>query len=311
MDKKQTAQETKKTSYDDLLDLVIKNPVLKELIVPNNIATKYGLESGTKVSWADLIDEVKEDRYLELSYNMHSILNKRKENEWNFLNIPLKFQTEARKGAEAIEGLKYNKSLEIGRGAAGVVFVHDEELDICVKYLHDPNKSKNTLFQEFKLLDSASKIKFKRLNIPKPNVFIPNQNPAKNIFTMERVHGITVEQIELEPNEFLKVTTGDKNTIRIIIDDLRKHIDDYVDDIEILHKNKIIHADLHVRNVMLDENGKVYLIDFGNSIDANNPSSEYTKAESIYESLENIKEQGRDSIKNILKILFIVIFKDD
>lgn len=291
------------TEYNSIRSFIIENKEVKDLFVPVNLLKKYNVETDLKITWENVIDEVDGKYFSEIKNDISFILEQRKKLEWDIKNIPDAYVNEVRHCIDVMNQSRFNQSSFIGKGAAGIVFLQNERMDLCVKYLHDPSKSKNSIYKEFELLDRASLVEFKKIKIPKAHFLVNNRNPEKSIYSMDRIIGCNVEELIETPFIFLNMVDNDKKKILSIIENIEKNIDLYCEDIKLLHKNNIIHADLHIRNVLLSATGDIYLIDFGNSIDTINPANEYVSDSKLYESLENIKEQDIDSIKNIVGIL--------
>lgn len=75
--------------------------------------------------------------------------------------------------------------------------------------------------------------------------------------------------------------------------------------IEVLESNFIFHNDLHERNVMIDENGEVFIIDFGRSV--NNKADQEKDDQDIVRRYRDIDSQDdklieNDFIKDIINI---------
>ncbi len=66
--------------------------------------------------------------------------------------------------------------------------------------------------------------------------------------------------------------------------------------IEVLESNFIFHNDLHERNVMIDENGEVFIIDFGRSV--NNKADQEKDDQDIVRRYRDIDSQDDELIEN-------------
>jgi serine/threonine protein kinase len=91
---------------------------------------------------------------------------------------------------------------------------------------------------------------------------------------MEKVSGMTLEQLVTMPQkrtaEYPTLTT--QKIIEILEDKSLK--EKLLRDLNTLHNSGIVHNDIHARNIILNSNGVVYLIDFGNSFSTLNLPAE-------------------------------------
>lgn len=289
--------------YTEIQSLLAGNKNIKDLYVPVLLLKKYNIESGERITWADVLDEVDSVHFPEIKKDVTFIIEERGRLEWNTKGIPDKYVEEAGFCIQSMNQSHFNPDNFVGKGAAGIVFLQNEKMELCVKYLHDPAKSLNRIYKEFELLDRASSIPFNKLRVPRAHFLVNNRNPEKSIYSMDYVAGCSVEELTLSPNRFLKLIDNNREKILAIVKALEANIEVYGEDIKMMHKYNIVHADLHIRNVLISTTGELYLIDFGNSIDVNNPAGEYVSDVKLYDSLENIKEQDVDSIKNIATIV--------
>jgi hypothetical protein len=66
--------------------------------------------------------------------------------------------------------------------------------------------------------------------------------------------------------------------------------------VEVLESNFIFHNDLHERNIMIDENGEVFIIDFGRSV--NNKADQEKDDQDIVRRYRNIDSQDEGLLEN-------------
>ncbi len=304
-------QETsiQETTYEDLQQIIRQNPILKELPVPDNIILSYNLDKGTKLSWEELAEELPKEKYKEILNNFLAILHKRNEVEWDLTGLPNKYLKYAVKSVEETQDSRFNQSLFVGRGNSGIVYAQEGNENLCIKYIHTQPKDGNTIFQEFELLDYIKGINFKMIRVPGESFLTPNAiNPEKSLLVMKRVQGLSVANIGTHPDKYFNLINGDYEKLEGIIKKLEENFKIYLDDISILHKNNIIHADLHSGNVLLDKDGEIYLIDFGKSINIQKYHLKFGD-EKISDSMDNlIEREKRVDLINMKQNLTHLIF---
>ena len=290
-------QESKQESNNITIleDLILRNPIFKKLKPSQIIKNKYGIDPKKNSTWEDFIYEINNKDLETLKGDILEILEQRKKLTWDVSHVSGKYLEEANTCIEELESSKYNTAGYLGRGMAGIIFVQNNVVDCCVKYLHDPSKTKNSIPEEFSLLNRAAQLQLENLKIPRAHFLLTNIDVEKSIYTMNKIKGVNFEQI-FDSVEHLKNLLGEK------YDDFCKKMNDpsflqkLQDDLSIIHKNGIIHADIHQRNIMVDKNGDINLIDFGNSIDL-------YKTDAPYETLENLKNQDLVGVELLVKEL--------
>lgn len=216
---------------------------------------------------------------------MLSIVEKRK-NTWE-INSNEQFAEEAERAIKELSNAKFQTDLFLGRGNAGHVFVAPNTKNYCIKYLHTPDRQATSLEEEFMLLGQVNQIakNFKILRIPQAHCFAKNLNETKNFFTMQLITGLTLEQLVEFPSkreaEFENISI--ESMIALLEDKTMRQ--SLLEDLNYLHQNGVIHGDIHPRNIMLDKDGMITLIDFGNAVVPVNVSVHAT-----YDSIENVKD---------------------
>jgi tRNA A-37 threonylcarbamoyl transferase component Bud32 len=194
---------------------------------------------------------------------------------------------EAKETIQTLSNAKFQTELFLGRGNAGHVFIAPNAHGYCIKYLHSPARQATSIEEEFLLLSEVNRTakKFKSLKVPQAHCLAKNMNGTKNFFTMEQVQGLTLEQVVEFPSK-RESSLGKEVTASLlsILEDkaLRAQL---LADIETLHQSGVIHGDIHPRNIMIDNQGAIWLIDFGNAIVPVNISVNAT-----YDSVEGIKD---------------------
>ena len=143
---------------------------------------------------------------------------------------------------------------------------------------------------------------FEALKVPQAHCIAKNIEGTKNFFTMERVTGLTLEQLVDFPSkrvsEYPDFTT--EKIIGILED--KKLRETLLRDLAKIHASGVIHGDIHSRNIMLTNDGQVTLIDFGNAIIPVNVSTQAT-----YEHIENVKELDTKTFINSLEKAVVML----
>lgn len=191
-----------------------------------------------------------------------------------------------------IEEIK-KENCVIGEGKTAKVFICERDPWSCYKIITKPYYPRLRVDQEMKFMDDLMSL---GVRIPKPLFCIIHENIE--IIAMKRVSG---------------------NTVRDIIDmdlglppqfDLNVFLKELEDFLRIMHNNRIYHRDLHEGNVMIDEEGKPWIIDFGDATRSFSDEEAYTsqylnpntkKMETIrYTSDESNLIRIRSSLRNYI-----------
>lgn len=244
----------------------------------------------------------KKQNLFEALLTFEEIANKR-EHTWE-IDGEERYREEALKTINQLNDAKFQTNLFLGKGNAGHVFSAPGTEDYCIKYLHSPKMQATSIEEEFMLLGQVNIAAehFKALKIPQAHCFAKNIQKTKNFFTMEKINGLTLEQLVDYPSKREKEypSLNTERIIEILKDkELRRVL---LDDLRILHRSGIIHGDIHPRNIMLGSDGSFFLIDFGNAVVPTNVSVHAT-----YDSVENVKELDlrtfSNSIEKTIKLL--------
>lgn len=225
-------------------------------------------------------------------------LIERRKNSWE-INSNEKYKDEALTTIALLSGARFNQDLFLGRGNAGHVFLAPEtEGDYCIKYLHTPKRQASTIEGEFRTLSDVAILRnsFEALKIPQPHCLAKNIEGTKNFFTMETISGLTLEQLVMFPSKraSLYPNISTEKMIEILEDTSLQ--DALVRDLSKIHASGIVHGDIHPRNLMLDTEGNIVLIDFGNAVIPVNVSTQAT-----YETIENVKDLDVKTLINSIK----------
>ncbi|MFH0853485.1 MAG: lipopolysaccharide kinase InaA family protein [bacterium] len=163
--------------------------------------------------------------------------------------------------AELLEQ-EYKDRKGLGTGKSGEVWIGQApffERVSCVKTIHDPAASVNSLKREYELHQ-----KFLDAGVRAPELigYIEAKSPEGNIgiMAMEAIPGgQTFEQ-------WIKGLEARGETIpKSLFDQIKA---DLKQQINKAHDANLYHRDLNWRNVMIDENYQIYIIDFGDATQA-------------------------------------------
>jgi serine/threonine protein kinase len=292
-------------NIDKKIDLVTKLPstVKRQLIDIFGIdVTEKILAEKSSLDYEDVLEEfesvlpgelvnrkIQESRMKKSSLldSLQSLtkLAEERENTWEMEGDET-YTEEALLTIKTLSNLRYDDSLFLGKGNAGHVFEAPGN-KYCVKYLHNQKNQIFNISEEFTLLDQVGKISkiFEVLRTPRAHCVAKNINSTKNFFTMEKISGLTLAQIVSFPSK--RKSTYPNFSTEKIIEILEDKIlrDKLVRDLTLLHNSGVIHGDVHSRNIMMSEDGTIYLIDFGNAVIPVNVSTQAT-----YDTIENVKE---------------------
>ncbi|MFH1207691.1 MAG: lipopolysaccharide kinase InaA family protein [Patescibacteria group bacterium] len=151
----------------------------------------------------------------------------------------------------------------LGRGKAADVWQGDSpdfKRCVCIKTNYNPGASVNTLEKEFHLQE---KFLAAGVRAPQAIMFAQGDNEANSvqhgILVMEALSGQNVEEY------FMSLK---KDGQQLGFEQYRQLVDGIKEQIEIAHQHQLYHRDLHLRNIMIGRDGKSYLIDFGDAVEA-------------------------------------------
>lgn len=146
----------------------------------------------------------------------------------------------------------------IGEGKTAKVYICENDPWSCYKIINTPYYPRLKVDQEMKFMDEAIKL---GIRIPLP-IFSVMQGNMESL-AMERVNGQSIKEI-IEDDLGLPEKFDPDNFFVELDEFLRK-----------MHANRIYHRDLHAGNIMIDENGKPWIIDFGDASRAFNEEEAY------------------------------------
>ncbi|MHB1086284.1 MAG: protein kinase domain-containing protein [Minisyncoccota bacterium] len=151
-----------------------------------------------------------------------------------------------------------NASLFQGNGATAEVYEVSGHPHMCVKFITNQAKynENNHLRTEFALLSAASGLRAGRVRTPVP-YFLRIHPREGHSFGMEKVEGRSLSQILERPEDNLDLIRIAKGLDR---EQVMAELNQFVLK---MHEAGITHNDLRRRNIMLDREGNLFVIDFG------------------------------------------------
>lgn len=139
----------------------------------------------------------------------------------------------------------------IGEGKTAKVYICEKDPWSCYKIINSAYYPRLKVDQEMKFMDEAIKL---GIRVPLPIFSMMDGNVES--LAMERVNGQSIKEIVEDdlglPENF----------------DLNNFFAELNDFLRILHMNRIYHRDLHEGNIMIDDKGKPWIIDFGDAVRA-------------------------------------------
>lgn len=157
---------------------------------------------------------------------------------------------------DCIEGTFGDVNYFIGNGSTAEVYEMPYNNDICVKYLVDPNTKayENTIRTESLYLEEMMGVETGHFRTPA--VYFYHKSEFGECYGMERIHGLSLSAILENPEKFSKLTELKSIPADTVLNNLLEFV-------RKMHVRGFVHHDLNMRNIMVDENLKWYVIDFG------------------------------------------------
>lgn len=163
----------------------------------------------------------------------------------------------------------------LGQGGAGSVFSINE--DICFKHMKNRLNDDNFNDYDYEALSAKNINGLITENVKTPYFFAYYRTESSRKILMERIHGVDLQYV-LNGNSKLP-----KPFIDRYIKDGMFEKDEFHDDlwefIESMHERGVVHNDLAARNIMIDEMGKIVVIDTGRSKIFNESNEDKIKLE--------------------------------
>jgi|AntRauTorcE11897_2_1112592.scaffolds.fasta_scaffold06695_3 tRNA A-37 threonylcarbamoyl transferase component Bud32 len=149
----------------------------------------------------------------------------------------------------------------LGNGASAEVYAMDSNDTICVKFItnQDQYNQNNHIRTEYEILSHVyENTKDNAIKTPYP-IFSRIHATEGHSYGMEKIQGASLSQILESPEKYpnlVAMATGLNRTH--LIETLVAFVND-------LHNAGVVHCDLYKRNLMLDEDGALVVIDYGKS----------------------------------------------
>ena len=196
----------------------------------------------------------------------------------------------------------YNIKSEIGRGGMATVYqAHDNKfkIDIALKILNKEFVHNENIRKRF-IAEARSMFKMSHPNIIKVTDLIEDGETVA--FVMEYVEGETLKQY-IDRKGKLK----DK--------EIKDIFSQMLDALAYVHEQKLIHRDIKPSNFMIDNKGKVKLMDFGIAKNTDSSSAEYTSTGTsqsmgtpLYMSPEQVKSTKEVTLQSDIYSLGVVLW---
>lgn len=220
--------------------------------LPTPIAKKWQYE------FEDLIEVTPEffekfDNFLEA--RKHAFDNIVEIESWTSEEI----RTEIRAVQEVIRQTFGDPHHFLGNGYTAEVYELPIAPHLCIKYIKDQNayNENNHIRKEFEFLVQLRSYSVEEVRTPLP-YFVRIHPSEGHSYGMERVTGRSLSQIIERPGENQLLIQLLKNMDKKTVE---KQLIVYI---EGMHKNfNVTHGDLFLRNIMLNDEGKFFVIDFG------------------------------------------------
>jgi tRNA A-37 threonylcarbamoyl transferase component Bud32 len=147
----------------------------------------------------------------------------------------------------------------LGNGATAEVYALAGDNVMCVKFITDKDNynENNHLRVEFgHLLKVWTKTQESKVRTPHP-IFLRIHPNEGHSYGMEKIRGGSLSQILESPQKYQELVALAKSVDRT----QAEH--DLMAFVEEMHEAGVIHGDLYTRNIMFDESGRLFVIDFG------------------------------------------------
>ena len=218
--------------------------------------------------------------------------------------------------SQIVEQIINNLDTQIGEGNTADVLIDADFPNICFKLIMrpgGPGVSVNSPEREIQLMEESLDAIDKEV-VPQPyfniDATIVNENneerPLK-AFGMERIHGVNIEQVIFGDTDiFESINLSTKKDLKELRDKFKK----LEAEIKKINEEGIIHNDVNPRNIMLDKDGDVFLIDFGMAEARTQLQSENIPKKDI-EGLRNVRDKFMRKAKKYLKNNFNIVFENN
>jgi len=147
----------------------------------------------------------------------------------------------------------------MGNGATAEVYAMANNNTVCVKFITNQERynENNSIRKEHDYLSTVyESTKHKAVRTPYP-IFVRMHPTEGHSYGMEKVKGASLSQLVEFPDKYPELIELAKGVDRAQLES------DLLDFIKQMHDAGVTHGDLFKRNLMLDEDGRLFVIDFG------------------------------------------------
>ena len=147
----------------------------------------------------------------------------------------------------------------LGNGATAEVYALSGDDKMCVKFITDQDRydENNHLRIEFTHLSKLyKKTKESVVRVPYP-IFLRIHSSEGHSYGMEKIRGASLSQILENPAKYPKLVALAKGMDRSQIEE---NLNSFIIQ---MHDSGLVHGDLYARNLMFDEEGRLFVIDLG------------------------------------------------
>lgn len=147
----------------------------------------------------------------------------------------------------------------LGNGATAEVYSMSGNETFCVKFITDQERynENNHMRREFDYLSRVHEhTKNGVVTTPYP-IFLRIHAKEGHSYGMEKIKGASLSQITERPEQYEELITRAREVDREQVEA------DLLSFVKEMHATGVVHCDLFSRNLMIDINGRFYVIDFG------------------------------------------------
>jgi tRNA A-37 threonylcarbamoyl transferase component Bud32 len=165
---------------------------------------------------------------------------------------------EVRSVVKAIEGTFGDSNYFVGNGSVAEVYEMPYASHVCVKYLVNPSMARehgNSFQEEVGYMEDLDGFEVEGIRVP--SVYFYHSSDFGTCFGMEKIKGASLNLIIENPDKYPFVEHIKKQDMKEVIRRYKAFV------VAMHEEKKLVHRDITPRNMMVDEEGNWYLIDFG------------------------------------------------
>jgi RIO-like serine/threonine protein kinase len=175
----------------------------------------------------------------------------------------------------------------LGNGATAEVYAMDNNDTICVKFITDQSQynGNNHLRTEFDFLSQVYEAtKNSPVRAPYP-IFSRIHAKDGHSYGMEKIKGASLSQILEMPEKFPELAALAQELIQ---DEVTQALQAFVAE---MHEIGVVHCDLYKRNIMLGDDGRFFVIDYGKAKKIDFPGErEDERRSDIYNARQSLQD---------------------